>query len=362
MIGLSHVEFSEEAAEDVKKLVLEGKVGQTEVIERFEQEFARWVGSKYAIAVANGTLADTIAMATLSNYWEGKNEVIMPALTFAAQVNAVIHAGLKPVFLDVLPSGLLNVNDHRINVNRNTLCFFPVHLLGRVSTVPSYDSKHLPVVEDACEALGSQFRSRKVGTWGSIGTFSFFPSHTITTGEGGMIVTDDAIYAEFCRRLRNHSKISSTEFHFDMIGWNAKMTSIQAMLGIHGLKTIDDVIEKRRDNYLALGGTEEEHEFVSPHGFPVMCETKYLRDQMMNKLRVNGVACRNFFSSLPTQESAYKNLGYKKGDFPVAEKIGNCGLYVPCHQGLSEQDIDKIKELINGEKETPQTLQIGSVN
>jgi perosamine synthetase len=350
-IKLSHVEFSEEAANAVRDLILLGHVGQSDVIPQFEEAFAAWVGSKYAIAVANGTLADTIALAALASKRPGRPNVIMPALTFAAQVNAVIHAGLRPCFVDVLPNLLMNVNDPRVNINQHTLCLFPVHLLGRMSTVPSYNSKEIPVIEDACEAMGSQFRSRKAGTWGTMGTFSFFPSHTITTGEGGMIVTNDPVLADVCRRLRNHAKLSQVNFHFDMVGWNGKMTSMQAMLGLFALKGIEAVISARRDNYLALGGEETEHEFVCPHGFPIMCDDEYSRDMMLKRLNDNGIECRNIFSSLPTQEISYRSLGYKRGDFPVAEHIGRVGLYVPVHQGLKSEDIKKIKEIINHHEE-----------
>lgn len=334
----------------MKDLILSGNVGQSKVIPQFEEAFAAWVGSKYAIAVANGTLADTIAMAAISAKRPTRREVILPALTFAAQVNAVLHAGLLPRFVDVLPNCLMNINDPRLNVNNSTLCLFPVHLLGRMSTVPGYNSKEIPVIEDACEAMGSKFRSRKAGTWGIIGTFSFFPSHTITTGEGGMIVTNDPVLAEICRRLRNHAKIDSCDFHFDMVGWNGKMTSIQAMLGLFALKGIDAVIEARRKNYLSLGGKEDEGETVCPHGFPIFCQDEAERNATMERLAANGIECRNIFSSLPTQERAYKFLGYKLGDFPIAEHIGRVGLYVPVHQGLTQEDVLKIKEIIRHEE------------
>lgn len=350
MIRLAHVEFSEDSAQAVKELILSGRVGQSEVIDQFEQAFAAWVGSKYAIAVANGTLADTISLAAFSSKHPTKKNVYLPALTFAAQVNAVIHAGLNPVFVDVMPNMLMNVNDRRLVIDRNTLCLFPVHLLGRVSTVPGYNSKEIPVIEDACEAMGSSFRSRKAGTWGLIGTFSFFPSHTITTGEGGMIVTNDPVLADVCRRLRNHSKLKQTNFHFDMVGWNGKMTSMQAMLGLFALKGIDAVIESRRSNYIALGGEEAEHEHICPHGMPVFCQNEKERDDLMNRLCDAGIECRNLFSSLPTQELSYKHLGYRLGDFPFAEHIGRVGLYVPVHQGLSKDDLKRIKELISHEE------------
>jgi perosamine synthetase len=351
LIRLSHVEYSEEAAQAVKDLVLSGRVGQSDVISQFEEAFAAWVGSKYAIAVANGTLADTISLAALSAKRPGKRDVILPALTFAAQVNAVLHAGLRPVFVDVTPDCLMNVYDPRLNFNRESLCMFTTHLLGRMSQAPAYNSKDMPVIEDACEAMGSRFRSRKAGTWGVMGTFSFFPSHTITTGEGGMIVTSDPILADICRRLRNHAKLQSSKFHFDMVGWNGKMTSIQAMLGLFALKGIEAVIASRRDNYLQMGGKEIEGETVCPHGFPIFCQDEKERDAMMDRLAKAEIECRNIFSSLPTQETAYKFLGYKHGDFPIAEHIGRVGLYVPVHQGLSKDDVKKIKEIINDEKE-----------
>lgn len=334
----------------MRDLILSGRVGQTEIITQFEEAFAEWVGSKYAVAVANGTLADTIAMAALASKRDGRKTVIMPALTFAAHVNSVIHAGLTPTFVDVMPNTLMNINDPRLNINRDTLCLFPVHLLGRMSTVPSYNSREIPVVEDACEAMGSKFRSRKAGTWGIMGTFSFFPSHTITTGEGGMIVTNDPVLADVCRRLRNHAKLNQANFHFDMVGWNGKMTSIQAMLGLFALKGIDAVIEARRANYLALGGEEVDGEHVCPHGFPVFCQGEAERNALMARLNAAGIECRNIFSSLPTQETAYKHFGYKRGDFPIAEHIGRVGLYVPVHHGLSQDDIRLIKETLDHEE------------
>ena len=339
MIKLSHVKPSAEAAEAVKKLILDGKIGQTEIIEEFEEKFARWIGSKYAIAVSSGTMADTIALAVLKHFNPEKNKVLVPALTFIAQVNSVIYNGLTPVFYET---------NEEIVFRKDTLCIFPVHLLGK----PSRNSFVLvPEVEDACEAIGSKLFNKKCGTKGDLGTFSFFPSHAMTTGEGGMIVTDNEIYALLARRLRNHGKLSSTTFHFNVIGFNGKMTSMQAMLGIHALDEIDDVIEKRRKAYFALGGKESDGEFISPHAFPVICESEKERNQTMIALNRNGIECRNLFSCIPTQEEAYSYLGHKLGEFPISEDIGNRGLYVPCHQGLSDEDIGKIKEILNAQKE-----------
>jgi len=176
----------------------------------------------------------------------------------------------------------------------------------------------------------------------------------MTTGEGGMIVTDREDYALMAKTLRNHGKRSGRDFHFDVIGFNGKMTSLQAAIGIESLKNVDDDIQKRRENWIALGGREMPGVFISPHAYPVILNSREERDDMMKRLEENNIECRNLFSSLPTQEKAYERFGYKLGAFPVSEKMGDCGLYVPCHQYLTKQDLKRIKEIIS-EKETQET-------
>jgi perosamine synthetase len=189
---------------------------------------------------------------------------------------------------------------------------------------------------------------RECGSIGALGTFSFFPSHTITTGEGGMIATNDDDYAALARRLRNHGKISDVDFHFDVIGFNGKMTSIQAAIGLAMMDDIDQIIEGRRRSFFALGGVEDKwKEFISPHAFPVTLDSKEERDAMLAKLRAERIECRNFFSCIPTQESAYAHLGIKSGGvFSATEDFCDRSLYVPCHQGLTDDDIAKIKSII----------------
>ncbi len=337
-ISLTEVFVSEAAIKRVESVLRSGRIGQGEAVEEFERDFAAWVGSKYAVSVSSGTMADTISLAVLKNVFPYKKDVLFPAHTFAAHLNSVIYNGLNPVFYDDEP----RESDHY-------LCVFPVHLLGIPSKIPL--SFKIPVIEDTCEAMGSSWGGKKLGTYGAMGTFSFFPSHTMTTGEGGMIVTDNKDYADLAKKLRNHGKNSGRDFHFDVVGFNGKMTSIQAALGIEALKVVDLDIKKRRDNYVYLGGDDALD--ISPHAFPVICESREERDSMIQRLESAGVECRNLFSSLPTQEKAYKRFGHKLGDFPEAEHAGDCGLYVPCHQYLQQFELDIIKEIVNGvQKET----------
>lgn len=340
-IKLTEVKISKSARNRVDDVLSSGLVGQSPLIQEFEEKFAEWIGAKHAIAVSSGTMADTIAVAVIKALNPGNDRVLIPALTFAAHLNSVLYNGLKPIFYDI--------DDNTVDLRHDFLLHFPVHLLGTPRLCDFYKRT---TIEDTCEAMGSSVDGKKCGTFGDMGTFSFFPSHTMTTGEGGMIVTDRGDLNELARRMRNHGKNSGLDFHFDVVGFNGKMTSIQAALGIEALKRVNDDIEKRRDNWLYLGGKEMPGISVSPHAFPVFLRSKEERDAMMKKLNDNGIECRNLFSSLPTQENAYKFLGHSLGDFPESERIGDCGLYVPCHQYLTKTDLKRIKGIIDEKEET----------
>ena len=357
MIRLSHVAINRWSKVLVDLMMDENKIGQSEMINRFEYDMASWLGVKHCIAVSSGTMADTIALAVLKHFNPGKDEVLVPALTFIAQVNAIYYNQLKPVFFDINPDLSMYLPVDKIT--KKTLCIFPTHLLGK--PVSATDIKQagtfykVPVIEDACEALGSEsllegVGFRKCGTIGGMGTFSFFPSHTISTGEGGMIATNDDDYAAIARRLRNHGKTNTQDFHFDLIGFNGKMSSLEAAIGVGFVPHLSGAVEKRREVFFALGGKENPRiEKICPHAFPVIAESRFERDRLLDKLRANGIECRNLFSSIPTQEQAYAFLGHKLGDFPIAEMIGDRGLYVPSHGGLSQADVFKIQEVLRAE-------------
>ena len=328
MISFSVINVNSGAKMMMMEALNNNNIGQTEVIKEFERKFAEFMGVKYAIAVANGTMADTIALAVLKHKYPNKKKVIVPALTFIAQINSIYYNHLEPVFYDY--KGEFEIDD-------DTLCFFPVHLLGKPTRIPNLD---IPVIEDACEALGSKLDGEYCGTMGDMGTFSFFPSHVLSTGEGGMIVTDNEEYSDLAKRLRNHGKIKGDEFHFDIIGFNGKMNAMEAIIGLSLVNELPFLFKKRNKNFIYLGGKEEPGEYVVPHGFPAFYEN---RDEKMKELKERGIDCRNLFSSIPTQEVAYKHLGYKLGDFPKSEIIGSRGLYVPCHQGINRRELEYIR-------------------
>lgn len=339
-----------------------GIIGQGEYIFDFEEKLAKFLNVKHIIATANGTLADTAALAAVKIKDGGKrDEVIVPALTFIAQINAVYYNHLKPIFVDVNYDYQIDVEKIEEKINGKTLAIMPTHLLGRPAKMEKIlklaAKYHLFVIEDACEALGSRYQDKLCGTIGDMGCFSFFVSHSITTGEGGAIITDDDGLADLARSLRNHGRKSDKpeeKFIFPYIGFSAKMNVMEAIIGLAVVDEIPEYIEKRHQNMIKINNflgkdlfADKENEYIVPHGYPVLVGSQEQRDELLLDLPTKfGVEARQIFYSIPTQSGAYAFLGEKEGTYPVAEDIGRRGLYLPCHQNLSEEDLTKIADVL----------------
>lgn len=352
MITLGTAKITKEARDNVLECLDKNEIGQGKFIKEFEDKVAKYVGTKYAIATCNGSMADIVALGAIKERYF-KTEVIVPALTFVAQVNAIIANGLTPIFVDVDENFQIDVEQVEKAINFGTLAIMPVHLLGKKCDIAGIKkiAGSMPILEDCCEAFGVKPRQ--------IGTYSFFPSHTITTGEGGMIITDDSKLAERCRRIRNHGRKSEDildKFHFDIFGFNGKMSNLNAAVGSGIIGEADKIIEKRKENVAFMNKKLDRNwEAQSPHCYPYMCENEEERDKKIIDLYKNGVEARKLFSCLPTQEKvyidkfkAYRNTPFETGvgDFPNAEDVGKRGMYVPCHQELKEKDLIKICQII----------------
>lgn len=360
MINLGAVNVSEKTKELMKQALDKGIIGQGEFIKEFEDKLARFLEVKHAIATANGTLADACALAAVKAKDSGqRNEVIVPALTFIAQINALYYNHLKPVFVDVDYDYQINADKIEEKINKNTLAIMPVHLLGKPAEMDKIKKLaqryNLFVVEDACEALGSKYKGEFCGTISDLGCFSFFVSHSITTGEGGVIVTNNDELADLARSLRNHGRKSDRiedKFIFPRIGFSAKMNNLEAIIGLGIVDELPRHIENRHQNMVKLNNllnrkcfNEKEDEYIVPHGFPIMVRSQEKRNEMLKELlESHGIESRQIFYSIPTQSEAYKFLKEKEGVYPVAEDIGKRGLYFPCHQNLTEDDLLKIAD------------------
>ena len=362
MITLGTINISNKTKELIKKALEEGAIGQGKYIQEFEKRLADFFGVKHVIATANGTLADAVALAAVK-YRDNlkRNEVIVPALTFIAQVNAIYYNQLKPVFVDVDYDYEINIEKIEEKINDKTLAIMPTHLLGRpakMDKIISLAKKYnLFVIEDACEAMGSKYQNKFCGTIGDMGCFSFFVSHTITTGEGGAIFTNNDELAAMTYSLRNHGRKSDKpeeKFIFSRIGFSAKMNCLEAIIGLGIIDNLSCYMERRRQNIFKLNKligenlfSEKEKEHIVPHAYPIMVKSKEIRGKLLKLLPEKfGIEVRQIFYSVPTQSEAYKFLEEKKGAYPVAEDIGKRGLYVPCHQNLNDEDLLKISTVL----------------
>lgn len=243
---------------------------------------------------------------------------------------------------------------------------------------------NLYVIEDAAEAYGAVYKGKNIGTLGNFSAFSLYVAHVITTGEGGIVLTDSEQYAEILRSLRSHgrackckqcvSNITSgycekrfsdkergdIRFHFERVGYSCKMNELEAALGLGTLELYDEIVNKRHTNLIMMierfqqfseylwTYQEEDYERIGPHAFPFVVKENvpFTRDELMLFLEKNAIDARTLFSSIPTQCGGYEFLGYKIGDFPNAEYIGRNGIHIGVHQDVNEADIDWFVETV----------------
>ncbi len=331
-------------------------------IKLFEEGFSHYCGRKYGVTTTNGTTALHLALAALG-IGPG-DEVIMPTFTIAATAFAVMYCGAKPVFIDSEPATWnIDPDQIRAKITQKTKVILPVHIYGHpcaMSVIMSLASRYnLCVVEDAAQSHGAQYQDKKVGGIGDIGCFSFYGNKIITCGEGGMVVTNNRRIAQRCRDLRNMAFIESKRFWHKEIGFNHRMTNLQAALGLAQFEQIDQLIERRRRNavlYSALlSGVEglrlpiersDVKNVYWMYGILVEDDFGLSRDRLMRKLKEKGVETRTFFIPLHNQPFLKKQGMASKERFPVAEDIARRGLYLPSGSGLTKKEIEYICDCI----------------
>lgn len=348
MISLASVNLTEETVELVSKVIRENAIGQSVYIEQFEEIVAAYTGETFCIATSSGSMADIILLAACKEIYNCR-QVIVPALTFVAQPNAVRINGLEVVWCDVEEDFLIDT-DALANLgltDDNPAIVFATALMGRVNNWE--ECSPFPVIEDACEAFGSD-RDCKAGE-AIASTFSFFPSHTITTGEGGCIVTSNLRLKEICQSLRNHGRKQEwtsiapfNKFHFERFGFNGKMAGINAAIGISQMSTIKEAVGRRKEIYTLMCKelSMTQYDGTCPHGMPLKFNSESERDVAMRKLTEAGIECRKLFSCIPETETYYKRRKRQEEFFPIASLIAATHLYVPCHQQLTNEEVEHI--------------------
>ncbi|MGB9840910.1 DegT/DnrJ/EryC1/StrS family aminotransferase [Thermovenabulum sp.] len=324
----------------------------------FEKEIAEYLGVKHAIGVANGTDALVLSLDALG-IGPG-DEVITTPYTFFASAEAVSRVGAKPVFADISFDDNLNIDVRQIKkkITKNTKAIIPVHIFGcpcNMDEIIQIARKYnLYIIEDACQAIGAQYKGKKAGTLGDIGCFSFFPTKNLGGyGDGGLVVTNNDEIAEKIMTLRVHG--STKKYYHSRIGYNSRLDEIQAAILKVKLKYIDKWNQKRiekaklyNDKLKNLPITlpkiyDENHKKHVFHLYTILTPK---RDELKNYLEQKGIPTGIYYPLPLHLQEAYKDLGYKDGDMPNAEKASRQALSLPLYPELKEEEIYYITEAV----------------
>jgi dTDP-4-amino-4,6-dideoxygalactose transaminase len=321
-------------------------------VERFEKEFAEYLGVKCCVGVASGTDALLIALRALG-VGDG-DEVITTPFTFVASADVIVRLGACPVFVDVEPD-TLNINPNAVKnaIGPKTAAVLPVHLYGvpcdLVTLTTVCDDVSLPIVEDSAQAAGSKYNERFAGTFGAAGCFSFFPTKNLGGyGDGGIIATNDAELTEKARALRVHG--AKRKNYPDMIGYKSRLDAIQAVTLSVKLKHLNAWISRKRELVTAyrnrLGAVAGVNLLAEPPG----CEPAYhqftiraeRRDELIESLRTHGVGSGVYYPTPIHLTDAFRFLGYGAGDFPEAEKAAKEVVSLPLFSQMSGEQLDSV--------------------
>lgn len=355
MIHVSEPDLSGNELNYVKDCVQSGWISSIgKYVTRFEENFSSYIGCKYGIAVHNGTIALHLALASL-NIGIG-DEVIVPTLSFAATANAVLYTGAVPVLVDV-ENNTWNIDSNLVEqaISERTKAIIPVHLYGLPCDMDKIldiaRQYNLYVIEDAAEAHGAEYKNTKVGSFGDVGCFSFFGNKILTTGEGGMCLVNNKNLANRMAKLRDHGMSKVNKYWHDEIGFNYRMTNLQAAVGCAQLERIEEFINKKKE--IASWYTELLHDlesielpFEAQYAkssfwlFSILLKNIYhinLKDKLLLKLKDVGIETRPLFYPL------HKMPPYKQdGKFDNAEYISRCGFSLPSGVTLIYQDVEYI--------------------
>ena len=364
MINVSSVKLDSEIEQEVLAVLRSGMIAQGPKVQEFENLFAGLVGVDHAIAVNNGTTALAAAF-KMSNLGEGA-EIVTSPFTFVATINAALEAGCRVRFADI-DERTFNVTATSIEeaATSETVCAVPVHLYGQCADIDAIDklskSRNWTLIEDAAQAHGAHYRGRQAGSFG-VGCFSFYATKNITTGEGGMITTNDDALADRLRVYRNQGM--RQRYQYEMQGNNYRMTDLQAAIGIPQLRGIESMTATRQRNaemliqllspvegiilpQVSAGNHHVWHQFT----IRITDKAKRSRDEVISFLAENQIGSGIYYPKLAHDYDCFRNDSrIHLTETPVAKKIVNEVLSIPVHQNLSEQDVafiaEKVKESV----------------
>ncbi len=370
-IGVGCAQVTELEKKYVMEVLDNQRLSQGKYVAEFEKKFSKMHGQKYGVMCNSGTTALHLALETLkeADGWDSSTEVLVPAITFIATSNACIHAGLKPVFVDVDPYSY-NMAPQEIekHITQNTKCIIPVHTFGRPCEMDDMmeiaDQYHLRVIEDCAESHFAKYNGRTVGSYGDISAFSTYVAHTITTGVGGIVCTRDSSFMEILRSLVAHGRACTCErciasdgrnvckkrmdteidrrFMFVRLGYSYRVGEVEGALGMAQLERTDDIMAKRKQNAkLLTEGLEKYEAYIQLPRCPENMEHTYMmypivvkkesgisRQELVEYLESNNIETRPMLPLL--NQPIYKRIfGDIEGEYPVAKYINENGYRLP---------------------------------
>jgi perosamine synthetase len=367
-IPLARPELGPREEELLLEVVRSGSLSRGPKIEQFEHDFGKWLGGGYAVALSSGTAALHLGVRAMG--WGEGAEVITSPLSFVATANSILYEGAKPVFCDIDPVTFnLDPEAAAAAVTGDTAGILPVHIFGYPADLPALAKvaadRGLGMLEDAAQSLGAVDRmGRKVGTAGNITIFAFYPNKQMTTGEGGVLITPEKEVAERVVSERNHGRAQVGQMQHDRIGFNYRLSDLQAAIGIAQVERLDELLNAR-DNVAALyrerltqlgaepAGQDENDDIVLPcendgderrswFVFVVQLPTGTDREAVISSLAEQGIASKAYLPCIHLQPPYQERFGFAGGEFPVAERVSERSLALPFFTSMTESQVDRV--------------------
>ena len=356
-LDMSGAELDDADVQAVLGVLRSGRLALGPKALAFERAIAAYAGVRHAVAVASGTAALHLIVKAMG--LGPRDQVLVPSFTFAASVNAILYEGATPVFVDIEPGTCnLDVADLYHRINHRTKAIMAVDVFGHPvdwDGLEKVAAQHgLPVIDDCCEGLGAMYQGRKLGSFGRAGAFAFYPNKQITTGEGGMIVTDDDALARACRSMANQGRSEMGAWlQHDRLGYNYRLDEMSAALGLSQMGKLEQFLARREgvarsytERLRLLSGVRPPVVLpgvrMSWFVYVVTLEEGCDRDRTAAAMEREGVPCRGYFAPIHTQPYIRERFGDLKGTLPVTEAVARRTLALPFHNGLEEAEIEHV--------------------